>query len=62
MKEELLLLIRKFLFQLARLVAEAQIREVKNTQNTHRHMFPDCKISSEKDRIFQTNAGETFVP
>lgn len=44
MKEEKLLLISKFLFQLARLVAEAQIQEVKDTQNAHRHTFPDCKI------------------
>lgn len=62
MTEEMLLLARKFLFQLARLMAEAQIWEFKSTQNAHTHTFPDCKIRSEKCRTFQTSTGKTFVP
>lgn len=43
--EEMLLLVRKFLFQLARLMAEAQIWEFKSTQNAHTHTrFQTAKL------------------
>jgi len=43
-------------------MAETQTQDFKSTQNAHTHTFPDCKITSEKRRTFQTSAGKTFAP